>query len=197
MSEMTTRVLGILIAAIAVLCSGCGGGHDQSVQTRQHSAAEEETTYLNAGKPPKVRVEGRSVCTRAQVRIGPRPGAIDFVAHCVGLRRGGPIDFVVSRGETQHVDPQTAIIGYSRTPNVTGPRATVRRADCGLEEGSVECGVEARGRIRVAGRIWVKPSTRCGASVSVVGITVPPCEGNFCEGDPKLHEVFRGRPRGC
>lgn len=192
----------IALTALTVAClAGCGsGGNSNAPSTRSEvsqgavARSVDHTTKENVGRllRPHGRVPGRSACTSAVVTKGAEPGVIKFTAHCVGKEKGGPLDFVVLR-------PQTEIreLEYSHQLGVRESGSLSRRGGCHLARKVLGCSVLVEGEVEVFGQLRVPPATRCTARISLVGLTVARCEGSFCGGDPVSDELFRGRPRGC
>ncbi len=193
-------VTKLLTAGLALLwLAGCGGV-SQEATLMSKPRVNQSASQWDLGRPKgnaSERAAGRSVCDRAIVARGPRPGELNFVVRCLGVRKGGVIDLVVVRHPPGAESQRARIVGYGHTLQVVGPGAASHRGVCSLRHQALECSAKAHGHVEFEGILWVPPSTECNNNVAVVNITVASCEGEICEGSPVLHELYLGRPRGC
>lgn len=142
-------------------------------------------------------VKDRSYCMNATAKRGRSTGVVDFNAQCLGLAKGGPIDFVMVLKPVGEEGRDAKINRYERRLRVSGASPGSHDGRCSLKQQALRCGAWAIGRVEVAGHFSVSPASECNVEVSVVNITVAACDGNYCEGGPVLNELFSNRPRGC
>jgi hypothetical protein len=169
--------------SVGVLLTACLCGASEAVGAGGSSASAGEVIPLPVGG---------AGCSRAAVAAAPRAATISFSVRCSGRRRARTVGFAIWR----YPERPTGIVGYGPV-RVTGAGGDSRRARCTLERGTISCHTSIRGDFTIAGRIQVRPGTRCRRGVSVVQISPAPCSGKVCAGSPKLTQLARRRPRGC
>lgn len=194
-----------LIAVMVTSCvlSGCGENDRVSSGSDSQSTASAEGAQAlpTRGRLMNMsgggHVKGRSRCFRATVRRGVQRGELWLRARCRGIKNGGGIALVLLRYRSNDMfrplkDP---FAGWSL--NISGADMAKSAVSCRSGRRELICGADAHGIVSVVGRLRVAPNTRCSATVSVVGVTVEECDGQYCEGSPVLDGLFDGLPRGC
>jgi hypothetical protein len=68
---------------------------------------------------------------------------------------------------------------------------------CRMKQHILACTAHGKGRIRIDGRIWVKPKWRCAMEVTLFVFEPPECSGRTCSASLEVRYLARGRPRGC
>lgn len=189
------------LGGIALLagCGATGGGTESSQRSAAappaHDALVGRREVGGATVGGGGTVPGRSACHSASAKVMAGGARIEFRARCRGLTGGGSVNFVVIR---HGGDGRAAILSYPHRPSVEAGSGTFSgHRSCRLKAETIECAIKAAGPILVSGDLGVANDEGCDAIVSIVGITIAPCAEGFCEGGPVLHQLFRGRPRGC
>lgn len=183
-------LLGILIL-VGASVAGCES--DESA-----TAPGESTSPASGGKQLETlpgeggSVKGKNACGSAVIRLGSKPGAIEFVARCSGRKEGG-VAFII---QSVMFEKKLQFVDYTRMPSVRGAGAVSQRGKCSIEQAFISCNATIDGPAVVSGAFSVKGDP-CAAPISVVGITSPSCRGSDCFGDPLLDGLFRSKPRGC
>jgi hypothetical protein len=136
---------------------------------------------------------GGAGCSRAVVKTGHRAMTITFSLRCSGPRRGRTVGFAIWR----YPGRASGIVAYGAPVRVTGAGARSGRARCSLNRGTLGCHTSIDGPVRIAGRLRVRPASRCTEGVSLVQVISPPCHERTCGGAPRLTQLSRGKPRGC
>jgi hypothetical protein len=189
-------VLGVFVFAIFSV-GGCGSGQDGERSDASAPVAE-NPRHINESEiiRGEGRIKGQNACDRATIRTGPKPGAIDFVAHCSGHKKDGVIFFLQSFS-VKKPNERLGVLDYTQTPSVKGKGAVSSLGNCSIEQDIIACKALIDGPATLTGRFYIDPERRCAAVVYLTGKTTPPCRDDFCGGAPRFDELFRGRPRGC
>ncbi len=193
-------VVALFGITLLAACGSGGGGTDSSQQLGGTTVPADgaligQSELGGADVEGDAAVPGRSACVSATARVGVGGNQIEFRSRCAGSNGGGSVNFAVIRHGGHG---RAAIVSYTHRPRVVASSgALFGRGSCRLEGEAIECAVRATGLIVVSGHLSVAKGKRCAAALSIVGITVARCDEEFCEGGPVLHELFRGRPRGC
>lgn len=148
------------------------------------------------GAPAEASGSGSGRCGAAVVRLGPLPGAIDFVMRCKPQPEGKRLRFAIGLSP---VSPGMGVRvrSFQRHPEVRESRSS-RRGVCRLYGGGLACSARIHSSARVGGRLWVKAGSECDARVVITESgSAQPCAG-VCSGEvPAATVILEARPRGC
>ena len=133
----------------------------------------------------------RPHCFHAEVSRGHRPGAIRVVVSCRGSDAGKEVGFSVRRGGRR---PRIEHVG--RRPLVLGPEGRRTTGACELTAEGAGCSALARGTVRIAATVWVRPSTVCSRRTEVFIFVHSLCADGKCL-NIGVRELVDARPGGC
>jgi hypothetical protein len=136
-------------------------------------------------------------CLRAQVFLGDRPGAIDFVVWCRGGRPKEEVGFVLGREILPNPGVQTGILGFRHKMVIGGTGPHRRFGFCKRYRGDLACDALVPGRVRFNGRMFVNPVHRCQWGVGIRTTLPSPNEENGWSGPQITKVLASGLPRGC
>jgi hypothetical protein len=182
-----------LLLTMAVPFWGCGSSDDQPVST---SRTERSRPTTEVGGFVGAMTKRRGACDAAKTMVGSGAGTIDFEVRCSSSEADNVV-FALWRDNPVRPGQRRAIVDYRRSPRVRGRETLSSHGRCDLEQKILTCSARINGPVTILGRFWAAPGTRCTASVSLVGITVPRCEPRACIGSPIRDELSRHRPNGC
>lgn len=136
-------------------------------------------------------------CTRGRVWLGKRPGSIEFRAVC-RTRSGGGLSGVFLSRSSRYGDPNhPGIHAFRIHPKVQEIGGEKTTGYCQLKRHILACTAKGKGRIRIDGRIWVKPKWRCAMGVTLFVFEPAECRSGACSATLEVRYLARGRPEGC
>ncbi len=148
------------------------------------------------GRDQRAAEGGLLACASASVLLGDLPGAIDFYVRCRPRPGEQTVSFGVSGGP---VDAQgkPGIRAFRHRPVVTGDVGSGTHGRCdAIAPGDIVCRARAERSVRISGRIWVNPETRCNFGVTISAARRRHCT-SICSSDSIRVILASGVPRGC
>lgn len=177
-------LLALAIFLLAAVPS-CGGG-DLPARTTRVDAADKQ---LGAS--------GEVVgCITGRAFLGKTKGTIGFAVRCwTPVHR--EVGFSLARYSLDGRSSKSGIRHFSRHPTVGGPGAIQIHGACEMFGTVLRCGTASKGWIRILGKIWVDPATRCSMGVALSVIEPSTCKSHVCPTGLVSRSLTSGRPRGC
>jgi hypothetical protein len=136
-------------------------------------------------------------CKGGRVWLGKRPGAIDFRAECRSPSGGGLSGVFLSRSSKHGNGNRPGIHAFRIPPKVREEGGGKGTGYCRLKQHILSCTARGKGRIRIDGRIWVKPKWGCAMDVTLFVFEPAECSGGTCSASLEVRYLARGRPEGC
>jgi hypothetical protein len=203
---MKRAVLLVLAAAgvLSGLLSACGGGDSSSAAVTSPA----KLAKLSAHRPHKGAGDTAPSCRSASVTLGEAAGEIDFRVDCVARGQRETVGVSIGRvpigsGVHSTQDLLSGIRSFSRSPAVSGPgrlkgTGVCRRVASGnrVDRSGLSCEALSRGRVRIQGRIFVSPTSRCKKKVEIQATGGSGCR-QPCAPSLPIALLADEVPRGC
>jgi hypothetical protein len=211
------------LLALAVLCgvAGCGAGErrpsEDAVKRAQRMAMlikNEQDALIDPGTRPVGADHGLDQrvhpieafpgeylpggeCTRARVFVGKAASAVAFEVRCQGGRRKKGAGFLVARSILPYRGVHTGIIDFERRLKARGVRGGSGHGVCQRIRGELACSAVVMGTVRLSGKLFLTPKTRCKWGVGITTFPASSGEGEEPTGVLITKSLAEGLPNGC